>query len=83
MIKEHQFWFQQWQPVNVTVAAAVWSASYNLTGAPAIWTKGQTRSVTVTVTNTETSHGRPGYYRVDLIRTSRRSPLGPRTVPPG
>jgi hypothetical protein len=21
MIKEHQFWFQQWQPVNVTVAA--------------------------------------------------------------
>jgi hypothetical protein len=67
MIKEHQFWFQQWGPVNVTVAAAVWSATYNLTGAPASWTKGQTRSVTVTVTNTgNVAWTSSGYYRVDL-----------------
>ncbi len=67
MIKEHQFWFQQWAPVNVTVAAAVWSASYNLTGAPATWTKGQTRSVTVTATNTgNLAWPSSGYYRVDL-----------------
>jgi hypothetical protein len=67
MIKEHQFWFQQWAPVNVTVAAAVWSASYNLTGASATWTKGQTKSVTVTVTNTgNITWPSSGYYRVDL-----------------
>jgi N-acetyl-anhydromuramyl-L-alanine amidase AmpD len=67
MVKEHQFWFQQWAPVNVTVAAAVWSASYNLTGAPASWKKGQTLSVTVTVTNTgNITWPSTGYYRVDL-----------------
>ena len=67
MIKEHQFWFQQWAPVNVTVAAAVLSASYNLTGAPAAWTKGQTMSATVTATNTgNIAWPSVGYNRVDL-----------------
>jgi hypothetical protein len=67
MIKEHTFWFQQWAPVNVSVASAVWSASYDLTGAPAIWTRGQTQSVTVTVTNTgNIAWPATGYNRVDL-----------------
>ncbi|HEY8814877.1 MAG TPA: N-acetylmuramoyl-L-alanine amidase [Candidatus Dormibacteraeota bacterium] len=67
MIKEHAFWFQQWNPVNVTVSNAVWSASYNLTGAPAAWTRGQTQSVTVTVTNTgNIAWPSAGYNRVDL-----------------
>ena len=67
MIKEHQFWFQQWQPVTVTVALPVWSASYNLTGVPASWTKGQSQSVTVTVTNIgNTTWPSTGYTEVDL-----------------
>jgi hypothetical protein len=67
MIKEHQFWFQQWQPVTVTVAPPVWSASYNLTGVPASWTKGQSQSVTVTVTNIgNTTWPSTGYTEVDL-----------------
>jgi N-acetyl-anhydromuramyl-L-alanine amidase AmpD len=67
MIKEHQFWFQQWAPVNVTVAAPIWSASYDLTGVPATWTKGQSQSVTVTVTNTgNQSWPSTGTNKVDL-----------------
>ena len=67
MIKEHAFWFQEWAPLNVTVAAAVWSASYSLSGAPATWTKSQTLGVTVTVTNTgNVTWPSTGYYRVDL-----------------
>ena len=67
MIKEHSFWFQQWAPVNVTVAVAVWSATYNLAGAPASWTKGQSRGVTVTVTNSgNMSWPSAGDNRVDL-----------------
>jgi hypothetical protein len=67
MIKEHQFWFQQWAPVNVAVAAALWSASYDLTGAPVAWTRGQSQSVTVTVTNTgNQSWPSTGANKVDL-----------------
>jgi len=67
MVKEHQFWFQHWQAVKVTVAAAVWSASYNLTGVPATWSKSQSQSITVTVTNTgNITWPSSGYYRVDL-----------------
>ena len=67
MIKEHSFWFQQWAPVNVTAAAVVWSATYNLAGAPASWTKGQSQSVTVTVTNSgNISWPSLGDNRVDL-----------------
>ncbi len=67
MIKEHQFWFQQWAPVNVNVAAPVWSASYDLTGVPAAWTKGQSQSVTVTVTNSgNQTWPSSGSYRADL-----------------
>jgi N-acetylmuramoyl-L-alanine amidase len=67
MIKEHEFWFQQWAPVSVTVAAPVWSASYDLTGLPLAWTKGQSQSVTLTVTNTgNQSWPSAGADKVDL-----------------
>jgi N-acetyl-anhydromuramyl-L-alanine amidase AmpD len=67
MIKEKDFWFQQWRPVNVTVAAAVWKAGYNLAGVPTSWNKGQSHSVTVTVTNTgNITWPSTGHYRVDL-----------------
>jgi hypothetical protein len=77
MIKEHLFWFQQWAPVDVTVAAAIWSACYSLTGAPATWSKGQTQSVTVTVTNTgNIAWPSSGYYRVDLDMHFTPKPVG-------
>ena len=67
MNKEHEFWFQQWQPVNVGVAAAVWRATYNLARVPASWTNRQSQSVTVTLANTgNTTWPSTGYYRVDL-----------------
>jgi hypothetical protein len=67
MTKEHDFWFQQWQPVNVTVVAPVWSASYSLAGVPASWSPAQSQSVTVTVTNNgNTTWPSSGHYRVDL-----------------
>ena len=67
MLKEHNFWFQQWAPVNATVASAVWAASYNLAGAPASWTAGQSNTVTVTVTNAgNITWPSTGSYRVDL-----------------
>jgi len=67
MIKEHQYWFQQWAPVNVTVAAAAWTATYNMAGAPASWTKSQSQSVIVTVTNAgNITWPSTGSYRVDL-----------------
>jgi N-acetyl-anhydromuramyl-L-alanine amidase AmpD len=67
MIKEHEFWFQQWSPVNVSVAAAVWSAGYDLSGVPATWMKGQAQTITVTVTNTgNTTWPSTSYYKVDL-----------------
>jgi hypothetical protein len=67
MIKEHQFWFPQWQPVSVTMVAPVWSASYDLTSAPTTWTKGQTQGVTVIVKNTgNVAWPSTGYQKVDL-----------------
>jgi polyvinyl alcohol dehydrogenase (cytochrome) len=51
LFKNQQFWFPNWTYKGVTVAAAVWSASYAMT-APASWTAGQTQSVSVTLTNT-------------------------------
>lgn len=67
MIKEHQFWFPQWQPVSVTMVAPVWSASYDLASAPTTWTKGQTQGVTVIVKNTgNVAWPSTGYQKVDL-----------------
>ena len=52
MIREHQFWFSQFAPVNVSVAAPVWSASYNLGSVPTSWVMGQSQTFSVIVTNT-------------------------------
>jgi hypothetical protein len=67
MNKEHQFWFKQWAPVRTAVAAAVWSASYDLSQAPTGWTLLHSQAFPVTVTNTgNTNWPSSGYYRVDL-----------------
>jgi outer membrane protein assembly factor BamB len=67
MIKEHTFWFQQWQPVSVMVAAAVWTAAYNLAGVPYSWTHGRSQNVTVILYNLgNITWPRSGTYRVDL-----------------
>jgi spore germination protein YaaH len=67
MIKEHQFWFQQWAPVNVVVAAAVWSATYDMSSAPRMWTLLHSQTFPVTVTNTgNQTWPSGGSNRVDL-----------------
>jgi archaellum component FlaF (FlaF/FlaG flagellin family) len=67
MIKEHQFWFKQWAPVNTVVAAAVWSATFGMTQAPAGWTQLQSQTFPVTVTNNgNTTWPSGGTNRVDL-----------------
>jgi outer membrane protein assembly factor BamB len=67
MIKEHQFWFAQQSAVNVTVAAPVWSATYNLSSAPTSWTAGQSKTFSVTVTNNgNQTWPSTGYTEVDL-----------------
>ena len=52
MFKDHELWFQQWSPSPATVGAPAFAADYNVCGAPSAWTKGQTQSFQVTLTNT-------------------------------
>jgi len=67
MIKEHQFWFTQVASVAVTVAAPVWSATYDLSKTPATWTAGQSQTFAVTVTNNgNQTWPSTGYYNVDI-----------------
>lgn len=67
MIKEHQFWLPQWQPVAVNVAAPNKTAGYDMGKVPTTWLAGQTQTFPVTVTNTSTSTWlSTGYYRTDL-----------------
>ncbi len=67
MIKEHQFWFKQWTPVKTSIAAAVWSAGYDMSQAPSGWTllHGQTFPVTV-LNRGNTTWPASGYSRVEL-----------------
>ncbi len=51
MLKSHQFWFSQWQPMPVTVAAQSWVAGYDMTQAPTSWRGGQSQTFAVSVTN--------------------------------
>ncbi len=51
VFKDHAFWFQQWASVPVSVAPA-FAASYDTCQLPTTWAPGQTRSVTLTLTNT-------------------------------
>jgi outer membrane protein assembly factor BamB len=81
MIKEHTFWFQQWSPVNVTVAAAAWKAAYNLAGVPYSWRHGQSQSITVILYNLgNTTWPRRGTYRVDLDIHFTTVPGGSRRI---
>jgi len=67
MIKEHQFWFKHWAPVKTAVAAAVWSASFDMSQAPTGWTLLHSQAFPVTVTNRgNTTWPSSGYHRVDL-----------------
>ncbi|MEA2628956.1 MAG: hypothetical protein QOJ10_1416, partial [Chloroflexota bacterium] len=53
MIREHSFWFQQWQPVTATVQV-LWSATYDMSKAQRAWTLGHSYSFPVTINNTGT-----------------------------
>ena len=65
MIKEQQFWFQQWQPVTVTVPS--WAASFEMSKVPTSWVAGESQTSQVTVTNLGTSTWpSSGHTRVDL-----------------
>jgi hypothetical protein len=72
MIKEHQFWFdtvttspQQW--TSVAAAFSPIAATYDLSKAPTSWTKGQSKTFSVTVTNTGTTTWvSTGYNEFDL-----------------
>ena len=67
MIKEHEFWFKQWAPLNTTLVAPVWAAGYDLSQAPKGWTLLHAQTFPVTVTNKgNTTWPSAGYYRVDL-----------------
>jgi len=67
MIKEHQFWLPQWQPVAVNVAAPNKTAGYDMGTVPTTWLPRQTQTFPVTVTNTSNSTWlSTGYYRTDL-----------------
>jgi N-acetyl-anhydromuramyl-L-alanine amidase AmpD len=67
MIKEHQFWFKQSAPINVTVSGPIWSAQYDLTQAPTAWTAGQSKTFSVTITNTgNQTWPSTGYTEVDI-----------------
>ena len=67
MLKEHAFWFDNWASVKVSVAAAVWSASFGMSAVPATWSRAQSRSFAITVTNTgNTKWPSTGVNRVDL-----------------
>jgi N-acetyl-anhydromuramyl-L-alanine amidase AmpD len=67
MIKERDFWFQQWQPVGVNVAAPDKAAGYDMSKAPTSWVAGQSQTFPVTVTNTSTyTWLSTSYYRTDL-----------------
>jgi spore germination protein YaaH len=52
MFKTQQFWFAQRQPTLVSVAPQTWVAQYDMSQAPTSWQAGQTKSFTVTITNT-------------------------------
>ena len=67
MLKQQDFWYQQWQPVVVNVAARNKAAGYDMSKAPTRWLAGQSQTFPVTVTNTSTAIWlSTGHYRTDL-----------------
>jgi hypothetical protein len=53
MVKEYQFWFDQYADVNVTVAPS-WSAGYSVGTTPTSWSSSQSQIYSVVVTNNGT-----------------------------
>ena len=67
MVKEQDFWYQQWQPVTVNVAPIDKAARYDMSQVPTSWRAGQSQTFPVTVTNTSNQTWlSTGYYRTDL-----------------
>jgi hypothetical protein len=52
MLKQYLFFFAQYSDVNVSVGTSVWQASYSVANTPTSWSTGQTRTYSVSVTNT-------------------------------
>jgi hypothetical protein len=52
MVKEQAFWFTDWAPITLIPGPVLWSAGYDISGAPRIWAPGRTQSFQVTVVNT-------------------------------
>jgi hypothetical protein len=51
VVKEGQFWFPQFSDVSVSVLP-LWAASYSVGATPTSWAVGETKTYTITVTNT-------------------------------
>jgi N-acetyl-anhydromuramyl-L-alanine amidase AmpD/acyl-coenzyme A thioesterase PaaI-like protein len=67
MVKEQDFWYQQWQPVSVNVASLDKAASYDMSNVPVSWSAGKSQTFAVTVTNTSNQTWlSTGTYRTDL-----------------
>jgi len=73
MLKNQQFWFQQWQSVAVTVSPPAWTATYEMSAAPTSWLAGQTQTFNVTLTNTGNQlwpHGGSNAVMLDMHFTT-------------
>lgn len=67
MVKEQDFWYQQWQSVSVNVASLDKAASYDMSNVPVSWSAGKSQTFAVTVTNTSNQTWlSTGTYRTDL-----------------
>lgn len=60
MVKEGQFWFDQWLSTGVRVAPAVWAAGYDVTAMPRNWGPNQWQTFPVKVINTGNQTWRAG-----------------------
>jgi spore germination protein YaaH len=54
MFKNQQFWFTQAQSVPASVGSVQWAANFNACSTPRTWTKGQSQTYQITLTNAGT-----------------------------
>ena len=52
LVKESQFWFNDWGSLSVGSTPALWSAAFDLSQVPLYWAPGQSQTFAVPVTNT-------------------------------
>ena len=52
LVKEGQFWFNDWGSLSIAASPALWSATFDLSNVPASWAPGQAQTFPVSVTNT-------------------------------